>query len=178
MVNKKRLKFYRISSIIFKIGGYWTIWAYPGSYKKDMRKQGVIKEKRLREYFGQQNDIELAILFGSAAMNRTTPMSDIDIGVYFKNGEDTLKLGERQIDITCAMMKLYHINRVDVIILNLANPFLRFQVVKYGRLIYAKDEKEFYKFKAVSLGRYQDIRPMYELYDSIAENRLRRGLNG
>lgn len=143
-----------------------------------MKQQSVLKEKELREYFVQQDDIELAILFGSTAKNRTTPMSDIDVGVYFKNEEDKLKLGERQIDITCAIMKLYGVNRVDVVILNLANPFLRFQVVKYGRLIYARDEKEFYKFKAASLGRYQDIRPMYELYDRIAENRLRRGLNG
>lgn len=143
-----------------------------------MKKRNVLKEKKLREYFVRQDDVELAILFGSVAVNRTTPMSDIDIGVYFKDGEDKLKLGERQIDITCAIMKLYGVNRVDVVILNLANPFLRFQVVKYGRLIYARDEKEFYKFKAASLGRYQDIRPMYELYDRIAENRLRRGLNG
>jgi hypothetical protein len=61
------------------------------------------------------------------------------------------------------------------VILNLANPFLRFQVIKYGSLIYVKDEKVFYKFKADSLGRYQDIKPMYDLYDTVAENSLREG---
>jgi hypothetical protein len=67
---------------------------------------------------------------------------------------------------------------VDVIVLNWANPFLRYQVIKYGRLIYAKDVKVFYKFKAASLGRYQDIKPMYELYDRVAEVNLRRGIHG
>lgn len=136
------------------------------------------KEKKLRDYFAEQDDVEFAILFGSAASGRTTPMSDIDVGVFFKDGLEALNLGERQIDITCAVMKLYHLNQVDVVVLNLANPFLRFQVIKYGRLIYAKDEKEFYKFKATSLGRYQDIKPMYDLYEKKAENNLRRGLYG
>lgn len=143
-----------------------------------MRKSDKIKEKKLKDYFAQQDDVEFAMLFGTAASGRTTPMSDIDVAVFFKNGDDRLRLGERQIDITCLIMKLCHISEVDVVVLNLADPFLRFQVIKYGRLIYARDEKEFCKFKAASLGRYQDIKPMYDLYDRMAEDNLRRGLYG
>ncbi len=130
--------------------------------------------EKLEEYFKGQDDIQCAILFGSVALGKTTPMSDIDIGVYFDNVVDKLIASDRQIDITCKIMSLYHINRVDVIILNFADPFLRFQVVKTGRLIYAKDKKEFYKFKAVSFGRYQEIKPLYEQYDKITEEKIRR----
>lgn len=132
------------------------------------------EDKKLRDYFRRQDDVEFALIFGSTAVGRTTPMSDIDVGVYLRNGEDALKMAERQIDITCAIMQLYRISQVDVVILNIANPFLGFQVLKDGRVVYVRDEKEFYKFKAVSLGRYQDIRPMYDLYDRIAEESLRR----
>ena len=135
------------------------------------------KEQELKSYFARQDDVEFALIFGSLASGRKTPLSDIDIAVYFKE-EDVLKLAERQIDITCAAMRICRINRVDVVVLNLANPFLRFQVIKYGRLIYAKDEKIFCKFKAGSLGKYQDIKPMYDLYDRTVEMSLRRGMHG
>ena len=57
-------------------------------------------------------------------------------------------------------------------VLNTAHPFLKFQAVKYGRLLYVKDEKMFYCFKANTLGEYQDIRPMYDLYDKMTRNNL------
>ena len=136
------------------------------------------KEIVLKNYFASQNDIKFAILFGSAASGNVTAISDIDIGVYFKGNKEKLELSERQIDITCEVMKIYHINRADVVILNLANPFLKFQVIKYGRLLYAEDEKIFYKFKAVTLGIYQDIKPMYDLYNKKAKDSLRRGIDG
>ncbi len=136
------------------------------------------EEQELKNYFVRQDDIEFALIFGSIASGRDTPLSDIDIAVYFKEGRGILELGERQIDIICAVMRICKINRVDVVVLNLANPFLRFQVIKYGRLIYAKDKKVVYKFKAASLGRYQDIKPMYELYNRVVEINLRRGMYG
>ena len=137
-----------------------------------------LEEQELKNYFAQQDDVEFALIFGSVAQGKDSPISDIDVAVYFREGEDILKLGDRQIDITCAIMKLYRINRVDVVVLNLANPFLRFQVIKYGRLLYAKDVKVFYKFKAVSLGMYQDTKPIYDLYEKVVEISLRRGMDG
>jgi len=136
------------------------------------------KERELKNYFAKQDDVEFALIFGSTGLGRTTLISDIDVGVYLRSSEDRLKMADRQIDITCAIMRLYRISRVDVVVLNLANPFLRFQVVKQGRLIYTKDERLFCKFKATSFGMYQDLRSMFDLYDRIAEDSLRRGVNG
>ena len=139
--------------------------------------KSVLKEQELKKYFAEQKDIEFALIFGSFASGRINVMSDIDIAVYFRDEEDILKLGDRQIDITCAIMKFCKTNRADVVVLNLANPFLKFQVIKYGRLLYGKDEKVFYRFKAASFGMYQDIRPMYDLYERIARISLRRGMH-
>jgi len=104
-------------------------------------------------------------------------MSDIDIAVYFQGEKDALALGERQIDITCAVIRICKINRVDVIVLNKANPLLKFQALKYGRLIYSREEEMFYKFKTGALGQYQDMKPMRELYNKAVEVSLRKGLN-
>jgi len=136
-----------------------------------------VDERLLADYFSYQNDVKFALLFGSFAQECNSPVSDIDIAVYFGENKDKLRLGEKQIEITSAIMRLCSANRVDIVILNIANPFLRFQVIKYGRLLYAKDEKSFYRFKADSLGGYQDIKPLYDLYDKIAANSLKRGEN-
>ncbi|MBU4251568.1 MAG: nucleotidyltransferase domain-containing protein [Candidatus Omnitrophica bacterium] len=138
--------------------------------------KSILKEQELKDYFIKQEDIEFVLLFGSFASGRVNPMSDIDIAVYFTDGKDALKLGDRQIEIICAVMSICKVNRVDVVILNRASPFLKFQVIKYGRLLHTKDEKAFYRFKAVSLGIYQDIKPMYDLYEKMAEISLRGGL--
>lgn len=131
--------------------------------------------KKVKNYFVRQDDVSFALVFGSVATGRDTPISDIDIAVYFKEKKEALRLGERQIDCICALMRICKFSKVDVVVLNLANPFLGFQVIKYGRLIYAEDVRVFYKFKAAALGRYQDIRQMYDLYDRAAETNLRRG---
>ncbi|MBU4251971.1 MAG: nucleotidyltransferase domain-containing protein [Candidatus Omnitrophica bacterium] len=140
--------------------------------------KSILKEQELKDYFVKQEDVEFALLFGSFASGRVNPMSDIDIAVYFRDGNDALRLGDRQVEITCAVMSIYKVNRADVVVLNRANPFLRFQIMKYGRLLYARDEKIFYRFKANSFGIYQDIKPMYHLYEITAERSLRRGIYG
>ncbi len=129
-------------------------------------------EQLLKDYFAMQADIEFVLLFGSFASGRVSPMSDIDVALYFIGERSALELADRQIDITCALMRFCKINRVDVVILNTVHPFLKFQAVKYGRLLYGKDEKIFYRFKANALGAYQDIRPMYDLYDKMTKNNL------
>lgn len=134
-----------------------------------------VKERGLRDYLAQQRDVDFSLLFGSLASGRDNPLSDIDIGVYLKSGKDILELGQRQIELTCGVMRLCRLNNVDIVVLNIANPFLRFQILKYGRLLYAQDEKHFFKFKAASLARYQDIKPMYDLYNRIAAMSLREG---
>lgn len=129
-------------------------------------------EQLLEDYFTKQDDIEFVLLFGSLASGRITPMSDIDVAVYFNGARNTLELADRQIDITCTIMRLCKINRVDVVILNAAHPFLKFQVVKYGRLLYVNNEKAYYQFKAHAFGLYQDIKPMYALYNKMTRNNL------
>jgi predicted nucleotidyltransferase len=140
--------------------------------------KSIFKEQELKDYFTLQKDIAFVLLFGSFASGRVNSMSDIDIAVYFTDEKDALKLGDRQIEIICAVMSICKVNRVDVVILNCASPFLKFQVIKYGRMFYAQDEKVFYRFKAVSLGIYQDIKPMYALYEKMTEISLRRAIDG
>lgn len=146
-------------------------WDYNKNHMDGIQKVDF-NEQFLKDYFSRQADIEFVLLFGSFASGHVSPMSDIDVALYFGGERKALELADRQIDITCALMRFCKISRVDAVVLNTAHPFLRFQAVKYGRLLYVKDEKMFYCFKANTLGEYQDIRPMYDLYDKMARNSL------
>ncbi len=132
----------------------------------------------IKLFFADQPDIEFAVLFGSSASNKMSPLSDLDIAVFFNTDLNNLEMGNRQIEITAELMELLHINRIDIVILNIANPFLRYQVIKNGQLICSKDIKKYYHFKASSLSIYQERKPLYDLYNNSSEKKLRQGLNG
>ena len=39
--------------------------------------------KALQEYFNKQKDVTFAMLYGSVAKNKVTPLSDLDVAVFF-----------------------------------------------------------------------------------------------
>lgn len=132
-------------------------------------------QDELAKYLQAQADVRFALLYGSLARGQANPLSDLDVAVFFQNDLTEEQMGERQIDITCDLMRLFRINEVDVTILNLASPFLCFQVIKYGKLLKCVEKNEFFRFKSRTLGRYQDIKPMYDLYARAAIRNLQRG---
>lgn len=133
---------------------------------------------KLVKYLQSQPDIRFALLYGSTAKGKANPLSDLDIAIFFQKDLNQDQMGERQIEITCDLMSLFKINNVDVTILNLASPFLCFQVLKYGKLLKCVEKSEFFFFKSIAIGRYQDIKPMYDLYARAAIRNLQRGPNG
>jgi len=136
---------------------------------------GHFKKDDLIKYFQARDNIRFALLYGSAARGKMGPLSDLDTAVFFTPDLNEQKMAEEQLTITCDLMKLCRLNNIDVTILNLSSPFLTYQVFKYGTVLKCSSEKEFYSFKAKTLGRYQDIKPMYELYAKAAMERLQRG---
>ena len=49
-----------------------------------MRLEEVVAE--LKRFFDDQDDVDVAYLFGSAARGRRLPDSDVDVGILFANG--------------------------------------------------------------------------------------------
>ena len=120
--------------------------------------------KVLHDYFNKQKDVRFALLYGSLARGKVTPLSDLDVAVFFCPVMNQEQLSERQIEITCDLMSLCGMNNIDVTILNLATPFLKFQIIKYGQLLKCLDQREFCGFKTKVLGEYQDIKSMFDMY--------------
>jgi len=103
-------------------------------------------------------------LFGSRAVGRAIPTSDVDVAVYL----DKKLCGdffEKRLDLIVKFSKLLK-KETDVLILNTAFPFLRYVVLKEGKLIFDRDESQRIDFELKSINEYFDFRPVLEKYNN------------
>lgn len=100
------------------------------------------KLKKLISLFRKYPKIKLVYFFGSQAVSKSGPLSDYDYAFYFDE-KDKKKLFELKLDLINKICRLLKTDKVDVVILNLAeSPELKYNIVKEGKLIY---EREPYK---------------------------------
>ncbi len=96
------------------------------------------------------------ILFGSYSKSENKPISDIDIAVILKNPspEDEADLGSLYSD------------RVDLVLFHRLPLHIQYEVLKYGKEIFVKDEEEFLKIKMNVLRDYLDALWLYKKIES------------
>lgn len=120
----------------------------------------------------QKFDVDLIIIFGSVAKGTANSYSDIDIAVLTKNlNSDTItRTRYGLIDFFEALFK----QGCDVIILNEAPPELKYQVVKYGKVLFEKD-KAFNSFFSKTLSEYFDFKYFIDKYYTKVKESFLRG---
>lgn len=113
-------------------------------------------------FFRSEKRVLVAYLFGSHAKKIQTPQSDIDIAVLLS--ETPQKLLEYYLHF---MNKLSEIlgNNVDLIILNTSPPLLKYQVIKYGKIVYSRNEEARVAFEARAQSEYLDFSRAIARYD-------------
>ncbi|MEW5758196.1 MAG: nucleotidyltransferase domain-containing protein [Candidatus Omnitrophota bacterium] len=114
-----------------------------------------IKEK-LNGYFSAQRKIKFAYLFGSAASNKTNKFSDIDIAVFLNENISIQEYSDRKLSIMNDLSKIFDKN-IDIVILNNANSFLKYQVLKNGVEVYESYKGANRNFKVYAVLEYFDF---------------------
>lgn len=109
----------------------------------------------IRSFFEAIPGVAAVYLFGSAARNRVTPHSDVDIGVLFEPSFVPEIL--RQIEMRETLAGLLH-QEVDLVVMNRANPILKHQIFKHGKLLLLKNKRLLLSFFTSSLNEYDDIK--------------------
>jgi len=106
--------------------------------------------KRVYKALSKEEDIIIAYVFGSTAKGKAHPFSDIDIAILLK---------EPSVDKT---MKIHSIlteslgEKVDTLLLNLAPPTLKYQIIKNGLRVISKNEDARISFEAKALSEGLD----------------------
>jgi len=110
-------------------------------------------------------EILFAYLFGSVARGHARRDSDIDVGIFLRKNFSRDVFYEFK--IADEIERKCNLKNVEVVVLN--NKPLRFlnQVLRYGRLIFCRDEKARIEFETHVTKAYIDFLPYYREYDRM-----------
>ena len=106
--------------------------------------------------------VQVAYLYGSKSRGLQTPESDTDIAVLLSELPDNML--DYYLDLIDRASKVLG-DAVDLVVLNTAPPLLKGQVIKYGKVLYSRDEKARVEFEAKAGKEYIDFKRLRERYD-------------
>ena len=120
--------------------------------------------EKLRPFF-QPRDIQLIVLFGSTATGKVHRESDLDLGILADEPLDTIA-------VTSELIRLLHLNQIDVVDLRRVNPLLAREIVRQGVVLYERDPGGFAQFVSLTIRRYVDTRKLREAQQQVVERFL------
>ena len=133
---------------------------------------------RIVDYFERKDEISALYIFGSAANGRETAESDIDLAVLIndqKKGRRTYELMKRS--YYAASPKL-SIRPVQIVILNMAPPFLKYRIIKTGKVLFDKNRRLRVRFTANAIMEYFDYKPIEDIFLKAVAGRFMRAAIG
>lgn len=110
------------------------------------------------------SEVEFCFLMGSAESGTVRAYSDLDLAFYLK-GKASLSFYTKVSELVHSVMSDV---RVDVGILNSAEPVYRFEALK-GKLLFARDQEAYYAFYSRTCREYES-----QMFDYERQRRYRR----
>src|SRR5213080_5598266 len=100
------------------------------------------KQSQLNQLF-TQNPVNAAYLAGSLS-SRTSfgHLSDVDIAILLMDQIKSDQFLDYQLYFFSELAKRLESESIDVVILNQASLLLKLQVIKYGQILFSRDEKQ------------------------------------
>ncbi len=111
-------------------------------------------------------------LFGSRAKGKIKSKSDVDIAVLYE--PETVPIPHQALDMRNHLERLLG-QDVDFVVLNLANPILRHQVLKTGSVILMNDQKCQSRFICRTISEYDDTKRMRKVIEQKMMDRATHG---
>lgn len=127
--------------------------------------------EKLPAVFEKDPQIVAAYVYGSYATGKTTDLSDIDIAVLLRKKGDWKK----QLELIDNIAEALEIDDFDLVILNDCPPYMQYEVIAYGKMIYEKDHDERCDFQVRALQRYFDVKHIYDEYNYYLKKRIKEG---
>lgn len=129
---------------------------------------GAALKAQLAAVFQTFPEVEAAFLFGSEAEGRARADSDLDVAVLLacEDAELTLRLLEA--------LAAAGLDRVDLVVLNQADPVTRFEAVRANKLLFARQGFDRGEFYSRIVREYLDLLPILEPQRHALRHRLAR----
>jgi uncharacterized protein YutE (UPF0331/DUF86 family)/predicted nucleotidyltransferase len=132
------------------------------------------KQSRLNQLF-TQSPVNAAYLAGSLS-SRTSfgHLTDVDIAILLMEQIKSDQFLDYQLYFFSELAKRLESDSIDVVILNQASLLLKLQVIKYGQILFSRDEKQRVSFETKAVMDYLD----FKKFDDIQNQALSRRLYG
>lgn len=115
----------------------------------------LLDESRLHDYF-TRHPVELAYLLGSQASRDTKPYSDVDFAVLFSAQLSKQRRFSERMEFIADLTVMLKTDSIDVVDLNEASPFFRFEAIKHRKELFVRNEKVRIAFETKTLSEYFD----------------------
>jgi uncharacterized protein YutE (UPF0331/DUF86 family)/predicted nucleotidyltransferase len=132
------------------------------------------KQSRLNQLFAQ-SPVNAAYLAGSLS-SRTSfgHLTDVDIAILLMDQIKSDQFLDYQLYFFSELAKRLESDSIDVMILNQASLLLKLQVIKYGQILFSRDEKQRVMFETKAVMDYLD----FKKFDAMQNEALNRRLYG
>src|SRR5881398_1397456 len=130
------------------------------------------KHSQLNQLF-TQIPVNAAYLAGSLS-TRTSfgHLSDVDIAILLMEQIKSDQFLDYQLYFFSELAKRLESENIDVFILNQASLLLKLQVIKYGQILFSRDEKKRISFETKAVMDYLDFKKLDELQNQALSRRL------
>ena len=118
--------------------------------------------KILKPVLKKERGVLFCYLFGSFANQNSISKSDVDLAVYLDK-EKCPDFFEKRLELILQLSKKLK-KEADIIILNTAAPFLKYVILKEGKLIFEKNKAQRISFELRATNEYLDFKPVLEKY--------------
>jgi len=138
----------------------------------------ISKEKKaelfssIRIYFKNRPEVIASFIFGSYSTDDATILSDLDVGILLKIDIVKDRYSELLLDISSDLVRLLKMDNIDLVILNRANPVLKYEIATKGIAIFEREKAVVDNFKIKSLKYYMDTKIFRKLYQKSIKNFL------
>ncbi|WP_162008042.1 type VII toxin-antitoxin system MntA family adenylyltransferase antitoxin [Heliorestis convoluta] len=130
----------------------------------EMKKQKPHIEKTAQKY-----NLQLLILIGSYGQAHFRPgVSDIDLAFL----SDKCITPEQQLQLIMDLALLFQSDKIDLINLQTSSGLMKFEVVTKGRLLYEKEQGDFYRYSLYAQRYYYDTKKFRDQRKAYLQSRL------
>ena len=113
-------------------------------------------KRQAARFATRRANIAALYLFGSASTGKMRSTSDIDIGVMSTRGIDGFEKATMETELSNLLQR-----DVDIVVFHQADTLLQHQILKYGKLLYVKDDAERVRQETMARRQYLDTRHLY-----------------
>jgi predicted nucleotidyltransferase len=124
-------------------------------------------EKKIRKQL-TDSGVAIVYLFGSTSIGRTSPMSDIDIGVVLRDVNLLKHSKKNYTKLYAIFADIYPSFAIDIVFLQSAPVTLQYDALKNGKLLFEADPKHRADYEAEVMKMYFDFLPVLRAFDEAA----------